>query len=70
MLACRGAEVKVFGVATRKLVAVFKVPAKKVCWSSSGNRLAIVTNTLDKRNLGHYVLVFDTFQVSPHNMQL
>ena len=65
LLACRGAEVKVFRVATGKLASVCEVQAQKVCWNDSGNQLAIATTTLhQKRDEGHHVLVFDTFQVS------
>ena len=63
LLACRGAEVKVFRVATGKLASVCEVQAEKVCWNNSGNGLAIVTNNLHERDQGHQVLVFDTFQV-------
>ena len=56
---------KVFRVATGKLAAVYNVEAEKICWNDRGNKLAIVTNNLHKKDQGHQVLVFDTFQVSP-----
>ena len=63
--ACRGAGVNVFRLTTEKVVEVCKVKGKMVCWNDRGNKLAIVTNSLHKRDQGHQVLVFDTFQVSP-----
>ena len=44
LLACRGAKVKVFKVATGKVVDVCEVKGEMVCWNSSGNKLAVVTN--------------------------
>ena len=64
MLACRGAEVKVFKVATGKVVAIFEVKGKMVCWNNSGDKLATVTNSLCNRDKGHRVVVLNINQVS------
>ena len=64
LLACRGAEVKVFRVATGKLAAVFQVEGKMVSWNNSSNKLATVTNSLSEREKGHRVIVIDIYQVS------
>ena len=54
---------KVFKVATGKVVAVCKVKGKMVCWNISGNKLAVVTNA-DEVGKGRRVVYFD-IQVSP-----
>ena len=59
LLACRGAEVKVFKVATGKVVAVCEVKGKMVCWNNSGNKLAVVTNAQEEVDKGRRIVHFD-----------
>ena len=55
---------KVFKVATGKVVAVCEVKGKMVCWNNSGNKLAVVTNADKEVGKGRRVVYFD-IQVSP-----
>ena len=61
LLACSGAKVKVFTVATGKVDNVYKIAGEMVCWNNNGNRLTITTK---KREKGHHVAIIDIDRVS------
>ena len=60
LIACRGAEVKVFRVKTGELAAVCKVDGTMVCWNTRGTKLAIVTTSVNTKGtfIGN-IFVFD-----------